>query len=993
VLWWHHSNPSDSNPIGWTGNSSTGGVFYTGTTYPAQYQGAYFFGDYGQSWIRVVQFDASHNVTGTLDFSFGAAQPVGFEADPVTGDIYYAAAGAFQIRRICYGPCQDPPPPGCGDNVREGAEQCDGTDEGICPGVPCTDWCRCDWPPGTKIVELRADQANGTGPYPSSPGNGSPWVDLMMGHNAALQAFAAGDADSGWQGTGLPPIGANPPDPYRLEWDGAQGQTAFITGGSIPQLNPYDPNDGYSMTMWFRTDSVAGIANDDREILVEWRDVNTCPYAGINVSYGTLPGPLAIWTCCSPGSGWVTSTGIVGLNEWHHLAVTKIPGAVRMYLDGGPSPIYEALDPSPESFCLGSQVDDLLLGAGNAGGPGVPTPATREMAGAIAQFALYNGELDASQVFADYAADAALYQCVDLDGDGITNCNGDCDDNDPDSYPGHAELCDGADNDCDTQVDEDFPNLGQACMAGLGECEAAGVYVCSGDELGTECGATPGDPSPELCDGLDNDCDGTADEDFPNLGQPCTVGSGECEASGVYICTGDQTGTECDATPSGGSPEVCDGVDNDCDTEVDEDFPNLGQPCTVGVGECEDSDVYVCTGDQQGTECGATPGTPSTELCDGLDNDCDTEVDEDFPALGQPCTAGVGECEASGVLVCSGDQQGTECGATPGDPVPELCDGLDNDCDGTADDGNPEGGSPCSTGLPGICADGSEVCQSGNLECLPDEGPITEICGNGLDDDCDGEVDDPDVCAPVQHQNDAQQSCINELNKGLGKVAKAQGKDLYACLKNGAKGRLGAQTIEACLTADNKGKVAKAKQQTFTKAPPKCTDPPDFGATDPNTVSQAAVGGMLDMTHDIFGSDLDGGVVLSAVSDPTGSKCQTDVAKQATKCWDTKLKEFNRCKKQGLRATLPFGRASDLEGCMGVDLKGKILKACVTKLADKIGGRCTGVDTAVAFPGCNTGDLGELGECLDRTASTGTAISSMTERTTRVVRSLESLHH
>jgi hypothetical protein len=111
---------------------------------------------------------------------------------------------------------------------------------------------------------------------------------------------------------------------------------------------------------------------------------------------------------------------------------------------------------------------------------------------------------------------------------------------------------------------------------------------------------------------------------------------------------------------------------------------------------------------------------------------------------------------------------------------------------------------------------------------------------------------------------------------------------------------------------------------------------------------------------------LDGGVVILAPSDATASRCQTDIVKQVTKCWDTKLKEFNRCKKQGLRATLPFDRAGDLEGCMGIDRKGKILKACVTKLADRISGRCTGVDTAAAFPGCSTGDLGELGECLDR---------------------------
>jgi hypothetical protein len=77
------------------------------------------------------------------------------------------------------------------------------------------------------------------------------------------------------------------------------------------------------------------------------------------------------------------------------------------------------------------------------------------------------------------------------------------------------------------------------------------------------------------------------------------------------------------------------------------------------------------------------------------------------------------------------------------------------------------------------------------------------------------------------------------------------------------------------------------------------------------------------------------------------------------------LKEFNKCKKKGLGGTFPFGRASDLGRCMGLDMNGKIAKACDTKLAEKIDRRCTGVDTAAAFPGCNTSDSGELGVCLD----------------------------
>jgi hypothetical protein len=100
----------------------------------------------------------------------------------------------------------------------------------------------------------------------------------------------------------------------------------------------------------------------------------------------------------------------------------------------------------------------------------------------------------------------------------------------------------------------------------------------------------------------------------------------------------------------------------------------------------------VCTGDQTGTECSAVPGTPSPELCDGLDNDCDGQPDQTFPELGDPCVVGVGECEASGTMVCTGDQTGTECSAVPGTPSPEVCDGLDNDCNSYVDDGIPAPG-------------------------------------------------------------------------------------------------------------------------------------------------------------------------------------------------------------------------------------------------------------------------------------------------------------
>ena len=113
-----------------------------------------------------------------------------------------------------------------------------------------------------------------------------------------------------------------------------------------------------------------------------------------------------------------------------------------------------------------------------------------------------------------------------------------------------------------------------------------------------------------------------------------------------------------------------------------------------------------------------------------------------------------------------------------------------------------------------------------------------------------------------------QQSCINELNKGFAKVAKKQAKEVCTCIKEGAQGKLSGQTIEECTTADNKGKVADAKQKTISKAADKCSGPaPPFGATDATTVNAAAMAKEILLIHDLFGTDLDQNIILKA-SDP-----------------------------------------------------------------------------------------------------------------------------
>jgi hypothetical protein len=117
-------------------------------------------------------------------------------------------------------------------------------------------------------------------------------------------------------------------------------------------------------------------------------------------------------------------------------------------------------------------------------------------------------------------------------------------------------------------IDEGF-DVGTPCSAGIGACFRPGFRLCSPDGTGTQCSALPASPSPEVCDYRDNDCDGEIDEGF-DVGTPCSAGIGACFRPGVRVCSSDGTGTQCNAQPGSPSPEVCDHVDNDCDGEVDE---------------------------------------------------------------------------------------------------------------------------------------------------------------------------------------------------------------------------------------------------------------------------------------------------------------------------------------------------------------------------------------------------------------------------------------
>ena len=296
------------------------------------------------------------------------------------------------------------------------------------------------------------------------------------------------------------------------------------------------------------------------------------------------------------------------------------------------------------------------------------------------------------------------------------------------------EQCNGLDDDCDILVDEDFPNKGNVCFDnGVGRCRGQGTFVCNAIGSNTECVITmPGAmPSPEVCNNLDDNCNGEIDEGIV------------CNCIGV---------------------EFCNGLDDDCDMIVDED---LIRDCGTDVGVCSPG-TEQCAG---GVWMGCTASGGGAEVCDALDNDCDGVADDlirtcsNLPG-GNP---GVGPCHP-GNQVCPPNGTGM-WGACLGEvgPGTESCDTIDNDCDGMTDEGT--GGADCS----GACGVGQTACVNGVIQCqtMATGGP--ETCNN-FDDDCDTLIDEmvPDM-GPCTMAPDGAPLCMPGVLRCVGGLFVCQG--------------------------------------------------------------------------------------------------------------------------------------------------------------------------------------------------------------------------
>jgi len=271
----------------------------------------------------------------------------------------------------------------------------------------------------------------------------------------------------------------------------------------------------------------------------------------------------------------------------------------------------------------------------------------------------------------------------DLDGDGYTVAEGDCDDNNANTYPTALELVDGMDNDCDGFVDEGidtFDNDGDGYAEANGDCDDANPA------------RSPG--APELEDGIDNDCDGKIDEGTPSYdddGDGFSEADGDCFDNSALVYPGAQ--------------ELPDGLDNDCDGIVDEGTVNYdddGDGYSEAIGDCNDSDRNI--------------SPVAAEVLDGIDNNCDGRIDEGTAAY---------DDDGDGFTEQAGDCNDVLAFVYPG--AVEVTDGVDNDCDGVIDelDG-------VYAGEITVVVTGSSVgvC-TGSLSLTVDEMAVTPINGVG----------------------------------------------------------------------------------------------------------------------------------------------------------------------------------------------------------------------------------------------------------------------
>ncbi|RME24171.1 MAG: hypothetical protein D6806_10000, partial [Deltaproteobacteria bacterium] len=375
--------------------------------------------------------------------------------------------------------------------------------------------------------------------------------------------------------------------------------------------------------------------------------------------------------------------------------------------------------------------------------------------------------------------------CTDLDGDGFgqgEGCQGpDCNDSDSNC---HAGLCcidcqdfdgdgfgEGAD--CQgTDCDDSDPNCHEgSCCSRCADSDGDG-YGDGPDCLGPDCNDDDSschdgsccDACPEGQVDCGNGCtDVTRDaENCGGCGIACDPGE-QCSDSACLCPDADGDGFDtCDAAAAhdDGKPADCDDSDSSVNPVALEVCGNLSdEDCSGGLDDVDsDGDGFVAAADAAGNACGGDDcddtdeavNPAAIESCNLVDDDCDGATDEDTEQRcydGPADTEGVGICRA-GLMYCI-DGEFSSCSGQVL-PAPEACNGMDDDCDGNIDEDLPS----LVCGL-GACRTTVESCMDGAAQACPAQNTAgREECGNGVDDDCDGVVDEGCRCVYVAPNGD-----------------------------------------------------------------------------------------------------------------------------------------------------------------------------------------------------------------------------------------------
>ncbi len=408
----------------------------------------------------------------------------------------------------------------------------------------------------------------------------------------------------------------------------------------------------------------------------------------------------------------------------------------------------------------GDDCDDLRAGV-NRSGTEACDDLDNDCDGLVDEGVLEPGFVD---------ADRDLHGNPDMPLDSCPGRNGwspvgdDCDDGDTAVHGAQVEICDMKDNDCDGRTDE-------APAAVSWYLDADGDGFGTPDDVVTSCTPVPGHSllstdcddgdmhrSPaatEVCNGIDDDCNGRLDA-------PVAGGGFEDDDGDGYVDARCDIGTDCDdydpdIHPT--APELCDGLDNDCDNEADDGtteidwYPDVdgdgwGNASGMVIDQCEQPRGHVSrAGDCADSEPNVNPGVPDT-VCDGVDQDCDTRIDEGTLRLGwYDDTDGDGYPGGAAMVTCMDPGAGWSRAATDCDDdddainvdATETCDGVDQDCDYMTDEGL---GMSVTCGM-GACQRTVNTCMDGaTMSCTPGMAG-TEICdGTTTDEDCDGHTDE-----------------------------------------------------------------------------------------------------------------------------------------------------------------------------------------------------------------------------------------------------------